>query len=58
MEQSILTVGEAAAILRVSKSKLYQLIRENRLPHITIDNRQVIPAEQFFSWINQSVVGG
>lgn len=58
MEKAVLTVGEAAAILRVSKSKFYQLARENKVPHIEIGKRQVIPAEPFYAWINHSVVGG
>lgn len=58
MEKTILTAGEAADILRISKSKLYAMIRENRIPHISIDNRQVIPTEQLDAWIKKSVVGG
>jgi excisionase family DNA binding protein len=58
MENTVLKVEEAAEILRVSKSKVYQLIRENRLPHIKLDGRVVIPRARFLSWIENSVVGG
>lgn len=58
MNQTILTAGEAAAILRISKSMMYTLMRENAVPHISIGNRQVIPATQLYEWIEKSVVGG
>ena len=58
MEKTILTAGEAAAILRISKSMMYGLIRDNVVPHISIGNRQVIPAGQLYDWIEKSVVGG
>lgn len=58
MEQSVLTVREAAAIMRISTSTMYQLIRENRAPHISIGKRKVVPAARFYEWINNSVTGG
>ncbi len=58
MEQTVLTVKEAAAIMRISTSAMYQLIRENRAPHISIGKRRVIPAAPFYAWLNASVEGG
>lgn len=58
MEQTVLTVKEAAAIMRISTSAMYQLIRENRAPHISIGKRRVIPAAPFYAWLNNSVTGG
>jgi len=58
MNNAILTAGEAAAILRISKSMMYALMRNNTVPHISIGNRQVIPASQLYEWIEKSVVGG
>ncbi|MBE6910381.1 MAG: helix-turn-helix domain-containing protein [Ruminococcaceae bacterium] len=58
MEQTVLTVKEAAAIMRISTSSMYQLIRENRAPHISIGKRRVIPAAPFYAWLNASVKGG
>lgn len=58
MEKTILTVKEAAAIMRVSSSAMYQLVRENRAPHITIGKRKIIPAAQFYAWLDGCVEGG
>lgn len=58
MEKSILTVKEAAAIMRVSPSSLYQLVRENKAPHISIGKRKVIPAARFYEWLDKCVEGG
>lgn len=58
MEQKILTVREAAAIMRVSPSAMYQLVRENRAPHISIGKRKVIPATRFYEWLDSCVTGG
>ena len=58
MENKILTVKEAAAIMRISTSSLYQLLRENKAPHITIGKRKVIPAARFYAWLDSAVKGG
>lgn len=58
MENRILTVKEAAAIMRISTSSLYQLLRENKAPHITIGKRKVIPVAQFYAWLDSEVKGG
>lgn len=58
MDKTILTVKEAAAIMRISSSAMYQLVRENKAPHICIGKRKVIPAVQFYAWIDTIVTGG
>ncbi len=58
MNERILTVKEAAAILRISPSKLYQLIREKSVPHILLGGRVVIPEKQLFVWLDGVVCGG
>lgn len=58
MEKTVLTVKEAAAIMRISTSSMYQLIRENKAPHICIGKRRVIPATPFYAWLNSIVTGG
>jgi excisionase family DNA binding protein len=58
MNERILTVKEAAAILRISQSKLYQLVREKAVPHVTLGGRVVIPEKQLFSWLERAVCGG
>lgn len=58
MEKTILTVKEAAVIMRVSPSAMYQLVRENRVPHIKVGKRKVIPTERLYAWLDSCVEGG
>ena len=58
MEHAVLTVKEAAAIMRISPSAMYQLVRENKAPHIRIGKRKVIPAARFYEWLDTCVRGG
>lgn len=58
MSDCILTVKEAAGILRISPSKLYQLVRNNVVPHVALGGRIVIPERQLLEWVNCSVSGG
>ena len=57
MDKTVLTVKEAAAIMRISASAMYQLLRENRAPHITGGKRKVIPAARFYAWLESIVEG-
>ena len=58
MNERILTVKEAAAVLRISTSKLYQLVREKSIPHVLLGSRVVIPEKQLFMWLEKAVCGG
>lgn len=58
MEERILTVKEAAGILRLSQSKLYQMVKDERVPHLSLGGRIVIPEKQLRVWIDKSVCGG
>jgi excisionase family DNA binding protein len=50
---TILTVPEAYAELRVSRSKLYGLIRSNKLNTIRIGRRRLIPREAIHELVQQ-----
>ena len=58
MDKTVLTVKEAAAIMRISASAMYQLVRDNKAPHITVGKRKVIPAARFYAWLEAIVEGG
>lgn len=58
MERYVLTVKEAAAIMRISTSSMYQLLRENKAPHINVGKRKVIPTARFYEWLDTIVQGG
>ena len=47
-----LKVHEAAAVLRISKSKVYELARTESFPAIRIGNRVVIPRDKLIQWMN------
>lgn len=58
MEQVVLTVKEAAQMMRISPSAMYQLVRAGKVPHISVGKRKVIPFTPFREWISKSVRGG
>ncbi len=47
----MLTVEEAASLLRISRNKAYQLLAEGRLPHIRLGRRRLIPRLGLEQWI-------
>lgn len=57
-EKLTFTVHEAADIIGVSSTKLYQLVRANKVPNIKLGKRYVIPKEKFIHWLDSVSVGG
>ena len=51
------TVKEIAGILKISKSKAYELIRTSTFPTIRIGKRIIIPRDGFFEWMRREVGG-
>ena len=43
---------EAAAVLRISKSKVYELAQSESFPAIRIGKRVVIPRDKLIQWMN------
>lgn len=58
MDKITFTVKEAAEIIGISPSKMYQLVKENRIPHISLGKRTVIPQKGFFNWVSNAATGG
>ena len=50
-----LKVREAAAVLRISKSKVYELARSESFPAVRIGKRVVIPRDKLIQWMNNQV---
>ena len=48
-----LTATEAAAVLRISRSKVYELAHTTSFPAIRIGNRVVIPRDKLIEWMNE-----
>ena len=47
-----LNAREAAGVLRISKSKVYELARTESFPAVRIGKRVVIPRDKLIQWIN------
>lgn len=47
-----LKAHEAAAVLRISKSKFYELARTESFPAVRIGKRVVIPRDKLIEWMN------
>ena len=47
-----LKAHEAAEVLRISKSKVYELAQSETFPAIRIGKRVVIPRDKLIAWVN------
>ena len=52
-----LKAHEAAAVLRISKSKVYELAQRESFPAIRIGKRVVIPRNQLIQWMKNQAEG-
>jgi excisionase family DNA binding protein len=50
-EALLLTVLEAARLLRVSRNLAYELVAQGRLPHIRLGRRVLVPRHGLEQWI-------
>ena len=50
-----LNAREAAGVLRISKSKVYELARTESFPAVRIGKRVVIPRDKLIEWMNAQV---
>jgi len=48
-----LKAREAAEVLRISKSKVYELARTESFPAVRIGKRVVIPRDKLIQWMNE-----
>lgn len=47
-----MTTNEAAEQLNISKSKLYQLLRENAIPSVRVGRKLLIPIQELKEWLH------
>ena len=52
-----LNAREAAEVLRISKSKVYELAQSESFPAIRIVKRVVIPRDKLIQWMNNQAEG-
>ena len=50
----LLRVNEAAVMLAVSRSKMYELIAEGEIPYVKLGSAIRIPIEPLVNWIAQN----
>ena len=48
---TVLTVDEAAGLLRIGRNTCYELIRQRRIPHVRLGRRVLIPRWGLEQWI-------
>ncbi|MEG0692179.1 MAG: helix-turn-helix domain-containing protein [Oscillospiraceae bacterium] len=58
MDKMTFSVQEAAEVMGISHSKMYQMVREDIVPNIKLGKRYVIPKAKFVDWVNNAAVGG
>ena len=49
----MLSVMEVAAVLGVSRSSAYELVKSEGFPSLTIGSRIVVPKDRFIRWIKE-----
>lgn len=52
-EPLLLKVDEAACLLNISRSLAYELVAQNRLPHVRLGRKILIPRHGLEQWIRQ-----
>jgi excisionase family DNA binding protein len=53
MEKEILTIGEAAKFLQISRRSLYKLVREGAIPGNKILNKWRFERESLKRWVSE-----
>ena len=57
-EQLLLRPAEAADVLGVGRSKLYELIAQGVIPTVRVGSRLRIPVEELRNWVRQETAKG
>ncbi len=56
-QELLLRISAASRILSVSRSKLYELVAKNQVPHVKIGNSLRIPVQAMRTWIEKNTEG-
>ena len=52
-EQKLISVKEAKEMLGVSKATIYELIKQDKIPHLMIGDRKLLPKRELIEWISK-----
>ncbi|ROR28518.1 excisionase family DNA binding protein [Mobilisporobacter senegalensis] len=55
MEKLTYSVTEAAELIGIGKSLMYELVRENKIPVVRMGKRILIPKIRFENFINEEL---
>ena len=55
MEKLVYNIREAAAVLGISKSYAYELVRRNEIPSLQLGKRRVVPKTYLEQWIQEKI---
>jgi excisionase family DNA binding protein len=50
---ALLTVEEAAGVLRVGRNTCYELVRQHQIPYIRLGRLIRVPRQALMSWVGQ-----
>ena len=53
METKIYTIQDVAQMLGISRSFVYQMIKEDKIPVVRLGRRVIIPKLKFDKWFEQ-----
>ena len=53
----MLTVTDVAAVLGISRTGAYELVRQEGFPTLSVGTRIIVPKEQFIRWIDEHTGG-
>jgi excisionase family DNA binding protein len=54
----VVSVTEAAALLRISRGLAYELARTGELPTVRLGRRMLVPRHALLSWLDTAMTGG
>ncbi|SDC31632.1 MULTISPECIES: helix-turn-helix domain-containing protein [unclassified Candidatus Frackibacter] len=53
LETEMMSVKEAADFLKISKGKMYEMIRQNEVPYVSAGKRKLISKQALLEWIEE-----
>jgi excisionase family DNA binding protein len=56
MQKLVLTVPEASKALNIGTTKMYELVRKEKIPHLRAGNKILIPKSELKKWIIDSTI--
>jgi excisionase family DNA binding protein len=57
-EPLVMTVGDAAKLLGISRGLAYELVRQGVIPSIRLGRRLVIPRRRLMALVDEMAAGG